>query len=213
MIEKRTKSAIPIYGAAAVFILCSFILPMYKIIHFAICGIITAAAYVILSKIIPDKVTYIEKEPETTGDAQVDALLALGRDNVRSVRSAARAVNDGDVRKKAEKIADLTEKIFAQLADSPENYSQVQRFASYFLPAVLKLLSSYSNLESQGASGENISKTSERISQVLDTTISAYERQLDALFTDEALDIETDIEVMKSMIKNQGLAGSDFDIK
>ena len=46
----------------------------------------------------------------------------------------------------------------------------------------------------------------------MDTTVSAYEKQLDALFANKALDIETDITVLESMMKNQGLSESDFDI-
>jgi len=46
-----------------------------------------------------------------------------------------------------------------------------------------------------------------RINEVLDTTVLAYEKQLDALFADQALDIETDIEVLKTMMKKEGLVG------
>ncbi len=58
--------------------------------------------------------------------------------------------------------------------------------------------------------GENISGTMERIDKILDTTILAYQKQLDALFKNQALDIETDIVVLEGMLKREGLSGKDF---
>ena len=49
---------------------------------------------------------------------------------------------------------------------------------------------------------------------MLDTAIAAYKKQLDALFANQALDIETDIQVMNQMLEREGLSGkSDFKVK
>jgi hypothetical protein len=44
----------------------------------------------------------------------------------------------------------------------------------------------------------------------LDTTVEAYRKQLDALFANQALDIETDITVLENMLKKEGLTDGDF---
>ena len=46
---------------------------------------------------------------------------------------------------------------------------------------------------------------------MLDAAADAYRRQLDALFANQALDIETDITVLETMLKREGLSGGDFD--
>jgi len=212
MIEIRKKSAIPIYGAAAVYAVYALIFPLYKLSHFMWGAIAAIAAYFILSKLIPDKVERIEKEPEYTGDELVDGLLKQGREAVINITELSQDIKSPDIREKAEKIASLTEKIFENLLTAPEGYQNIKRFSDYFLPATLKLLRSYSELESLGADGENIGGTKARISDILDTTVSAYEKQLDALFANKSLDIETDIEVMRGMMKSQGLTDSDFNI-
>ena len=49
---------------------------------------------------------------------------------------------------------------------------------------------------------------------MLDAAIAAYNKRLDSLFANQALDIETDIEVMNTMLAREGLSGgSDFKIK
>ena len=57
---------------------------------------------------------------------------------------------------------------------------------------------------------ENVSGTLKRIEDILDTTVAAYQKQYDALFANEAMDIETDITVLESMLKREGLTGKDF---
>jgi hypothetical protein len=69
-------------------------------------------------------------------------------------------------------------------------------------------------MSSQGISGSNLDKSMENIESMLDTAIAAYKKQLDALFANQALDIETDIQVMNQMLEREGLSGkSDFAVK
>ena len=48
---------------------------------------------------------------------------------------------------------------------------------------------------------------------MLDAAIEAFKKRLDSLFEDQALDIETDIKVMNTMLAREGLSGNkDFEI-
>ena len=48
---------------------------------------------------------------------------------------------------------------------------------------------------------------------MLDAAIEAYKKRLDSLFENQALDIETDIKVMNTMLAREGLSGTkDFDL-
>ena len=50
-------------------------------------------------------------------------------------------------------------------------------------------------------------------SDMLDAAIEAFKKRLDSLFEDQALDIETDIKVMNTMLAREGLSGNkDFEI-
>lgn len=86
----------------------------------------------------------------------------------------------------------------------------IKRFSTYFLPTTIKLLNAYDRMGDINAYGDNINATKQRITDILDTTIKAYEKQYDALFANQALDIETDITVLENMLKKEGLSGSDF---
>ena len=56
--------------------------------------------------------------------------------------------------------------------------------------------------------------TLNRIDEMLDEAIAAFQKRLDSLFADQALDIETDIKVMNTMLAREGLTGEkDFDVQ
>ncbi|MCF0120452.1 MAG: 5-bromo-4-chloroindolyl phosphate hydrolysis family protein, partial [Oscillospiraceae bacterium] len=187
----------------------------YKLWHFIILACVSVLAYLLFSKLFPPKIEYIEvpEEPVTTGDEKIDALLREGEAAVAEINRLGASIKDEHIKIKVRKISELTDKIFKDILEDPDDYRQIRRFADYCLPTTLKLLNSYDRMAGIGTAGENVTGTMNRIDEVLDTTIKAYEKQLDALFANQALDIDTDITVLEALLKKEGLSGPDFDIK
>ena len=204
----------PFYGTAAVCVLWCLLLPLYKLWHFLLFLAVLLGAYFLLQKLFPgtEKVIDVpEPEPEPTGDPEVDALTREGRKAVAELQRLRGSIREPSVRSRVDEITALTEKIFADIVEDPKDVPQVKRFAGYYLPTTMKLLNAYDRMSGEG-SGENVSGTLKRIEDILDTTVTAYRKQYDALFANEALDIETDITVLESMLKREGLSGKDFDV-
>ena len=207
--EVRKKSVVPIYGFALVWLIYCLFFPLYKPSHFLIVIIISVVATVVLAKVFPGKVEYIE-EPVTTGDPEVDELLREGDLAIAEMRRLHESIKSESIGAKIDIIIEITGKIFLDVVDDRSDYRQIKRFADYYLPTTIKLLNAYDRMSEIGEHGENISGTLSRIDNILDTTIDAYRKQLDALFANQALDIETDITVLESMLKKEGLSGKDF---
>ena len=85
--------------------------------------------------------------------------------------------------------------------------SQISRFMNYYLPTTLKLLNAYDRMDAAGVSGTNIDGTMGKIEAMMSTVVQAFDRQLDALFADEAMDISADITVMEQLLAQEGLTG------
>ena len=64
---------------------------------------------------------------------------------------------------------------------------------------------------SAGVTGENIGGTMEKIETMMGTIVLSFQKQLDALFRDEAMDIASDITVMENMLAQEGLGGPQMD--
>ena len=62
-------------------------------------------------------------------------------------------------------------------------------------------------MEAQGIEGENISAAKERIEGMMDKVVEGFEKQLDKLFQDDAMDITTDVEVLERMLDKDGHSG------
>ena len=95
----------------------------------------------------------------------------------------------------------------ASRAEKPAKKSQISRFMNYYLPTTLKLLNAYDRMDQAGVEGANIDGTMGKIGAMLDQICTAFDRQLDALFAHEALDISTDITVLEQMLAREGLGG------
>ena len=93
--------------------------------------------------------------------------------------------------------------------DNPAKLPQIRKFMSYYLPTTIKLLTAYDQMSRQGVSGENITGTMEKVEGMMDTIVLAFEKQLDGLFGDQAMDISTDITVLDNMMAREGLTGGD----
>ena len=111
---------------------------------------------------------------------------------------------------KIDRLEDLTSKIFKLVQEQPEKQKKLRKFINYYLPTSLKLLHSYEQLDAQGIEGKNISESKQQIEETMDTMISAFEKQLDNLFTSESMDISADIAAMQNLMRADGLIENEF---
>jgi len=141
-----------------------------------------------------------KKQSDTAVSDRYDAIL-------REIRELNDAIADEEVSDKIYKIEDITAKIFKLVKEKPEKEEEIRTLMSYYLPTTLKLLRSYALFEKQGIKGENIDSARSDINRILDTLVQGFSQQLDKMFRADALDISTDIEVLESMMKKDGLSG------
>lgn len=145
------------------------------------------------------------EQPEKELD-QADATL-------RHIRQLNDAIPNPELSEKIQQIEDITAKIFKLLKEQPEKEAELRSFLSYYLPQTVKILELYAKLEDQGIEGDNIAEAKQKIEQMMDKVVDAYEAQLDKLFANDVLDISADLKVMEAMLAKDGLTvESDFQL-
>ena len=161
------------------------------------------------------------KEPETKTAAaakksygpEIDPIIQEGNRALSEMGRLYMSIKDPEVRQKINELMRITDKITQDAIADPSDIPQIRKFMNYYLPTTIKLLNAYDRMSSQGIEGENLDKSMKNINEMLDAAIEAYKKRLDSLFEDQAMDIETDIEVMNTMLAREGLSGNkDFDI-
>ena len=204
------KPAAPIYAAAVVWILYALLFPLYRVGHFALCAAASAAVYLIARLFCRDVVEEVEEKPEPTGNAELDKMISDGNLAIAEMKRLNESIKDEKISRQIDRLEEISGKIFDCVKASPEKLPQIRKFMNYYLPTTLKLLRSYDELSRQGVSGQNITGTMEKVEGMMATIVLAFEKQLDSLFDDDALDIAADISVMESILKQEGLSGEDM---
>ncbi len=152
----------------------------------------------------------VEKtEPTHYGESD---LVKEGRAYIKKVREYNDLIpDDRDMSTKLYRLETIMNRIFEQAEKQPESQNDLRKFMSYYLPTTEKLLSAYVELDRQPVSGDNIVKTRQEIEGVLDTINDAFEKVLDGMFQDMAWDVSSDISVMKTMMKQDGLMEKELE--
>ena len=144
---------------------------------------------------------------------EVQAIVDEGQKAHFELARLYASIPDLKVKRKVQKIIEISDKIIADAVEDPADVPQIKKFLDYYLPTTIKLLNAYDRMGAQGVEGANITGTMQSIDEMLDTAIDAYQKLLDSLFADQALDVETDIQVMNTLLKREGFihgGGSAF---
>lgn len=166
------------------------------------------------AKAQPEKQPEEPKQPESTGNAELDAVLRQGEDAIRQIRLRNDEIPDYKISAQLKQIELLTEKIFDYVREHPEQLGEIRQFLNYYLPTTLNLLEKYVELQNQQLRVGNIDEGMRQIEDLLDKVAVAFQRQLDSLFESSVVDITADIQVMENMMAAEGLSGGrDFDTK
>lgn len=152
-----------------------------------------------------------EEKPFTTGDPDIDKMIVDKEKAVIEMRRLNAAIEDPTISAQIDHLEEVTTKILNYILEHPNKKTQVNRFFNYYLPTTLKLLNAYDRMDSAGISGMNIDGTKGKVEEMMTTAMDAFDKQLDALFADEALDVATDIKVMENLLRSEGL--KDDEIK
>ena len=127
---------------------------------------------------------------------------------LQEIRQVNDAIPDPVMSQKIDRIGEITGKILDYQRQHPGKDSQLRSFLSYYLPTTLKILRAYAQLDAQGVEGENISAAKARIEGMMDKVVEGFEKQLDKLFQDSAMDIASDVSVLEQMLEKDGLSDS-----
>ena len=233
----KKKSVLPIYLVGVTWLVWAIFLPLYRPTHYIMAALVSAIVYFVGKMIWPDRGFELEDEPEpeqtarpepertepepqqppraeektaSTGDPAIDALITERDRAISEMRRLNDTIEDEAISAQIDHLEAVTGKIIGAVVDKPSKLPQLRRFLNYYLPTTLKLLNAYDRMDAAGVSGANIDGTKGKIEEIMGTICKAFDKQLDALYGEEALDISTDITVLENMLAQEGLGDSPF---
>lgn len=128
---------------------------------------------------------------------------------LRNIRRANDDIADTILSAKIDRLEEITAKIFRAVEEDPKKRGKIDTFLNYYLPTTQKLLDSYAQFEAAGVEGENLRQAKSRIESTMDAIIKGFEHQLDELYKADAMDVDSDIRVMETMLRRDTATTAD----
>ena len=146
------------------------------------------------------------QETAKNQDPRVREVLEKGNGFLAQIRSCNDAIPGERISEKISRVDRIVARIFERVPAHPEIVPDLKRMLDYYLPMTVKLLNAYAEMDAQPVQGPTITSSKEEIEATLDTLNLAFEKLLDDLFADTALDVSTDISVLNTLLAQEGLS-------
>ena len=135
---------------------------------------------------------------------------AEGYDGIlHQIRDLNDRIADEALSAKIDRLEQVSGSIFKAIEDDEDKRAAAGKFLNYYLPTTLKLLENYAAFEEAGVSGENLSQAKAKIEKTMDSIVAGFEHQLDELYRSDAMDIDSDIRVMETMLRRDTASVAD----
>lgn len=143
-------------------------------------------------------------------ESQLQSILSRGNAFIAQIRKCNDDIPGEEISAKIDRMELIVRRIFDRAKSHPEIVQDLKKLMDYYLPMTVKLLEAYADMDSQPVQGETIRASKQEIDATLDTLNQAFEKLLDSIYEDTALDVSSDISVLNTLLAQEGLTQSDF---
>lgn len=221
MQQKKNNSSkayiIAFIAMGVVVVLYSLIFKLYRWQHYLIAAgialLVGRIVFIMAQGLDTSKEAPVQQVIPKTGDEAVDSLVEKGQEMLAQIRKENDLIPDAELTAQMNQLENVANRIFHTVAEQPAKAPQIRRFMDYYLPTTLKMLSGYRKMDERQVSGKNAQETRSQIREAMNTVLKAFDKQLDALYQDDMLDLSTDIDVMETMLRQDGLIDSGIQEK
>ena len=154
-----------------------------------------------------------EQSNEKTNDQEKEGLrctIEMGKNYIGQIKNVNNAISEEEISIKLYRLQNIVGEILNYVESNPKKLPEVNKFTNHYLPITLKLVNAYKELNDQLVQGDNIKSAKNEIEKSIDIINIAFEKLLDDLFEEIALDISTDISVLETLFVQEGLTKNDF---
>lgn len=154
-----------------------------------------------------------QKKQERENDPaarELDRLLEEGKGYIKEIRTLNDGIAGEEVSNKLYAIEDVVESIFEQVKRKPEKMADLRKFMQYYLPMTIKVVRSYRDFENENLPSTQLEESKKEIEETLDKVRAAFIKLREKLFAEDVLDVSTDLDVLETMMSQEGLISDDF---
>ena len=210
MTTDNDLSWIPIAACSGVAMFgASFLLPTPTVIDFVLgipMGLVTFGGVYLLRpfKVLSKQQLGIASEVNGD-DAAARATIEKAVGMLRTIREAAMNVNAPNVRRRILGIANVGDEIVENLRRDTNNVKVVNLWINTYLGEFLNVVKRYGNLSRQGTESVEAQTSMAKMDETLDIIASSFDDVLKKLVNNDAMDLDVDMQVLRTMLKTEGV--------
>ncbi len=199
---KNTLRTIVLALVCAVLFLALYLLLDWGIL---ISGALCVGLYVGLELLLrPRRVIAGIDVEDMKGAEEIEKLLKDAGDDMRQIEKALRVIERPSVRAEAQRLYTTGNNILKYLKEHPEKISMARRFFTYYLDTAASLLKRYMDFQRTGLKSHEVGDILDKTEKALPVLEEAFEKQFTKLVMGELMDVEADIELLKSTLEMEG---------
>lgn len=150
---------------------------------------------------VKENVPEIDEAEAPTDDDRATAM----DDYEKTLKEQRDRAHDYVMKDKISALLKLLDAIRHAVNTDPGRVESLNKFVDYYTPTTMKLIERFLQFESSSVITEAIRKTMDDILRSLDKVIDGYEKLLDTLYKDDLLDLNAEMDVMETVMKQDGL--------
>ncbi|WP_462318607.1 5-bromo-4-chloroindolyl phosphate hydrolysis family protein [Marinilabilia sp.] len=145
-----------------------------------------------------------EQEINSPSDSNVESALSYGFQKLEAIEKKSFGIENESVRTKVGRIYNLGRKILDDIKENPDDFYAARQFFNYYLDATHSILEKYVSLQENRQFLEIADESFRKTEALLDTVEVAYQKQLEKLFEDDVMNLDTELKVLAKTIKTEG---------
>ena len=146
-----------------------------------------------------------DKPKEEIAEDDLKGAIEAGTLKLAEIKKFEKKVKKPSVIQKVKEIEIVIQKILDDLVKDPGDLKAARQFLNFYLDSTVKILNRYVELSDQDVDDPTINASLAKVEAMLSTLKDAFEKQLGKLLTNDVMDLDTELSLLDSTIKMEGL--------
>lgn len=165
-------------------------------------GAISCAGYLATGLLLKSKKD--TPPPEDSDLPLIEKVLADGQKKLATMQKSNGVIRKVSVNKTIKKIVNIAEKIYKEIEEHPKKFNSAHMFLTYYPETTLKIIDQYIELSAHATVSDDIYQALSKVEYMLETISEAYSKQLANLMESDIMDLDIELEVLKTTFINEG---------
>ena len=147
-----------------------------------------------------------EELEEKENNALVEEYLAKAKRDVTALTEMTPKLRE-PMKAKISEFLQIVGKIFELLKENPNTAKDLDKVINFYLPTTVKLMDNYIDLSEKPT--DSVKSSLKSMEQTMDLVNDGFMKMLDNIYQEKIMDLSSDMSVLKSMLRQEGLLDQD----